>query len=84
MTIFAEKYRTASNLSTKAETNGIVVLFPHLDKLGVAQPGGFNLTKQDCFDGYGFEGEGYDTKQGLQMRAMARMIEQVSGVDMLS
>ena len=64
-------------------SQGIVVLFPHLDKLGGAQPGGFNLTKQDCFDGYGFEGEGYDTKQGHQMRAIARMIEQISGVDML-
>ena len=41
-----------------------MVLFPHLDKLGGTQPGGFNVTNNDCFDGYAFEGDGYDTKEG--------------------
>ena len=59
-----------------------MVLFPHLDKLGGTQPGGLNVTS-DCFDGYGYEGDGYDTREGPQMRAIARMIETVSGASVL-
>ena len=50
-----------------AEANDIVVMFPHL--AGVA-----------CFDAYGHTGPLYDTKEGLQMQAIRKMVEAVSGV----
>ena len=35
--------------------------------------------RQGCWDGYGQTGADYDTKAALNMRAIMRMIETVSG-----
>ena len=71
---------TGLSFNRWAESNGIVVLWPH-----AGPHGGKNATheeKQGCWDGYGQTGTGYDTKQGVQMRAISKMIEDISGVVM--
>ncbi len=52
-----------------AQTNDIVVLFPHMN--------GFA-----CWDGYGTTGSDYNLRTGVQMTAIKQMIESVSGVQM--
>eukprot|EP00966_Prymnesium_polylepis_P318497 7356512-Prymnesium_polylepis.1 len=75
------EYPEARELSFNrwAESNDIVVLWPHLVKHG-----GQNGTQgpTNCWDGYGQTGELYDTQRGIQMRAVKGMIEAVAGVDM--
>ena len=47
--------------------------------------GGKNATAEEqhgCWDGYGQTGAGYDTKQAVQMVAIRRMVEDLSGVAM--
>ena len=68
---FFMEWPEARSLSVNrwAETNNIVVLFPHMD--------GFA-----CWDGYGKTGADYDLQTGVQMRAVQQMIEQVAGVQM--
>ena len=69
---FVMEYPEVRSLSVNrwADANDIVVLFPHLQ--GMA-----------CWDGYGTTGADYDTRSGIQMRAIAEMIEEISGVVML-
>jgi hypothetical protein len=60
-----------------AETNDIVVLWPHQGRHG-----GANATKEEkgsCWDGYGQSGAAYDTREGAQMQAIRAMIEAISG-----
>eukprot|EP00756_Hemistasia_phaeocysticola_P052005 Hpha_TRINITY_DN27193_c0_g1::TRINITY_DN27193_c0_g1_i1::g.29410::m.29410 len=63
-----------------AETNKIVVLWPHSGRHGGKN--GTQEEKQGCWDGYAQTGANYDTKNGVQMKAIASMIETLSGVDM--
>ena len=63
-----------------AETNRIVVLWPKIHSHG-----GANQTREQrigCWDGYGQTGHNYDTKGGVQMVAIRRMIEAIAGVRM--
>lgn len=63
-----------------AETNHMVVLWPHTGKHG-----GDNPTREQkigCWDGYGQTGRDFDLKSGIQMQAIKKMIETVSGVQM--
>eukprot|EP00440_Ansanella_granifera_P046519 gb/GFBE01050377.1/.p1 GENE.gb/GFBE01050377.1/~~gb/GFBE01050377.1/.p1 ORF type:complete len:375 (+),score=43.56 gb/GFBE01050377.1/:1-1125(+) len=65
-----------------AETNDIVVLWPLLKPYG-----GSNATEQEdrgCYDVYAQTGHYYDTQYGVQMTAIRKMIEAVSGVQMTS
>eukprot|EP00756_Hemistasia_phaeocysticola_P001144 Hpha_TRINITY_DN10819_c0_g2::TRINITY_DN10819_c0_g2_i1::g.23471::m.23471 len=63
-----------------AETNRIVVLWPHSGRHGGKN--GTSAERHGCWDGYGQTSRGYDTKQGIQMRAIASMIETLAGVNM--
>ena len=62
-----------------AETNDIVVLYPHVVKHG---PSDVASEQGACWDSYGSTGRDYDTKQGIQMMAIQAMIETLSGVQM--
>ena len=68
-----------------AETNQLVIMYPHIANTGYNHtgPGAYNHSIGDtCWDAYGKTGPMYDTKNGPQMRAVAAMIEAVSGVSM--
>lgn len=59
----------------QAEANRIVVVYPRI------RP--YERTKQTemgCYDAYAQTGLDYSTRSGLQMQALAKMIERVSGV----
>jgi len=63
-----------------AETNRIVVLWPH-----VGLHGGPHATREQklgCWDGYGQTGANYDTKNAVQMQAVRKMIEALSGASL--
>ena len=59
-----------------AETNDIVILYPHM---GVHGPKDSKEEQGACWDSYGETGRDYDTKQGVQMKAIAAMIETIAG-----
>ena len=50
-----------------AEANGIVVLYPQKDD-----------RVETCWDGYGWQGEDYATKSGVQMAAVWEMVRHVA------
>ncbi|KAG2392922.1 hypothetical protein C9374_009499 [Naegleria lovaniensis] len=53
-----------------AEANNIVVIFPQVKKEGFIEP-----NPQGCFDWWGYSGiETFATKSGVQMRAIANMM----------
>ena len=59
-----------------AETNNIVILWPH-----VGPHGGTNATKEEkqgCWDGYGQTGSTYDTRHSVQMQAIWNMVHTMS------
>jgi len=65
------------SLSRWAETNDMVILYPHSSRHG-----GANATREQkiaCWDGYGQTGPDYDTKNGVQMKAIMSMIQTISG-----
>eukprot|EP00947_MAST-08B_sp_MAST-8B-sp1_P001283 g1283.t1 len=75
----------ALSFSRWAETNGIVVVFPHLADQGYNHtgPGAFARDAGDtCWDAYGKTGPSYDSKKAPQMMAVSKIIETVSGVRM--
>ena len=73
------EYPEAHTLSFNrwAESNNIVVLWPHMGAHGNTSQG-----RKGCWDGYGSSGLTYDTKSGAQMDAVRKMIERVSGARM--
>lgn len=64
-TAFIEK----SGLLTQADARQVVLLFPQA-QASLANPKG-------CWDWWGLEGEGYDTREGQQMKALHSMVETV-------
>lgn len=64
-TAFIEK----SGLLAQADARQLVLLFPQTQD-SLANPKG-------CWDWWGLEGEGYDTREGQQMKALHHMVETV-------
>lgn len=64
-TAFIEK----SGLLAQADARQLVLLFPQA-QASLANPKG-------CWDWWGLEGEGFDTREGQQMTALHRMVEAV-------
>ncbi len=64
-----------------AETNGIVVLYPQVERREVPPP----LNPQGCWDWWGqdYTHEKYHTKEGPQIRAVAEMINVLVGEELL-
>ena len=67
-----------------AETNRMVILWPHIANAGYNHtgPGSYPAADDTCWDAYGKTGEDYDHRSGPQMRAIQAMIEGLSGVPM--
>ena len=72
-----------------AETNEIVTMWPHAgndnlnpEKCGYGGKGATKDEQVGNWDTYGHTGKLYDTREGIQMQALARMIKAVSGVQL--
>eukprot|EP01047_Picozoa_sp_COSAG01_P064059 COSAG01_NODE_8411_length_2794_cov_3.991095_4_plen_135_part_00 len=57
-----------AGFSAWGEENDIVILFPQKD-----------ATKETCWDGYGWGGSNWATRQGGQMAAVWRLVSHVAG-----
>lgn len=67
-----DAYVRNSGLNQWADTNGIIVLYPQT----VPSPGNPN----GCFDWWGYTAKStYDTRDGVQIAAVRRMIDRVAG-----
>lgn len=66
---FNDTFIAHAGFSAWAEANDIVVLFPQKD-----------ATKETCWDGYGWGGPHWATKQGGQMAAVWRLVSHVAGL----
>jgi hypothetical protein len=58
-----------------AETNRMVILYPRM-----ADHGKTTQELIGCWDSYGQTGPDYDTKNGIQMKAIRQMIKRVAGI----
>jgi len=56
-----------------AVTNDIIVLFPQ------ARSVKNSTDDNECWDWWGYSGKGYDTQQGIQMKAVREMISRLTG-----
>ncbi len=56
-----------------ADTNGIVVLYPQ-----TAATWSFPFNPKGCWDWWGFTGDAYATRDGVQVRAVKRMLERLA------
>ena len=63
-----------------ADTNRLIVLYPQVRaRTGLALGSWITLMNpKGCWDWWGYTGEGYHTRDGVQMRAVIGMIEQLS------
>ncbi|CAE8615272.1 unnamed protein product [Polarella glacialis] len=66
---------TELNFNAWAETNHIVVLYPHL-----ASHGSTTEQQDGCWNVYGQTGDTYATRDAPQMRAARQMVEQVGNL----
>jgi poly(3-hydroxybutyrate) depolymerase len=55
-----------------AERNRIVVLYPQAASVPMLNP-------KSCWDWWGYTGNGYATREGVQIKALRQMIERLSG-----
>ena len=68
-------YARHTGLNEWAETNNIIVLYPQvISDMLLQNPNG-------CFDWWGYLDKDYHTKKGKQLSSIARMAEDLSGVD---
>jgi len=56
-----------------AETNGLVVLYPQSKSSRVAP-----MNPLGCWDWWGYTGEGYATRDGAQIKAVAAMVDRLT------
>jgi len=80
---FALTRMLAASLSFNkiAERNKLVVLWPQ-KALELLKPHATWNERQGCWDAYGQTGRDYDLRDATQMRAVRRMIEAISGLNM--
>lgn len=65
-----DKFVTLAGYNEWAESNNIVVLYPQSAKVAGDNP-------YACWDWFGFTGDNYMTQEGVQMKALKKMIERV-------
>jgi poly(3-hydroxybutyrate) depolymerase len=68
----ADAYMRNSGLNPWADTNRIIVLYPQTVAVAGRNPNG-------CFDWWGYTSGAYDTRDGIQIAAVRRMIDRVAG-----
>ncbi|XP_046333528.2 uncharacterized protein LOC124116296 [Haliotis rufescens] len=55
-----------------AELNNIIILYPQIKSDSISNPNG-------CWDWWAYTGANYDTRDGVQMKAVKNMIDRVTG-----
>ncbi|WP_100641829.1 PHB depolymerase family esterase [Alteromonas facilis] len=67
-----DAYASQTGLNAWADSNNIVVLYPQT-KTSMFMP----LNPQACWDWWGYSGEDYATADGVQIKAVEHMVEQL-------
>jgi len=73
---------TRAGYNEWAESNRLVVLYPQTRALDGLLPG-WGDNPRGCWDWWGYSGDGYATRSGAQIRALAGMINVLLGRDLL-
>lgn len=78
--LIGNRFYTQAGYNSWAESNHIVVLYPQTKVwLGASFTADAQRNFQACWDWWGYSGEHYADKQGKQIRAISKMLEQLIG-----
>lgn len=71
--LIGDRFRTETGYNRWADTNNLIVLYPQAHRTFV--------NPNACWDWWGYDDDGYATRNGRQMAAVRAMLDRLAGID---